>query len=66
MTRNLGVVSGVVRMTGLFGGIDRFHQVLERLADTEMIELIVPDANTLADLIRGSCRRDGSAAYCPQ
>jgi len=32
-------------------GIDRFHQVLERLADTEMIELIVPDANTLADLI---------------
>ena len=36
-------------------GIDRFHQVLERLAATEssdsMIELIVPDANTLADLI---------------
>ena len=36
-------------------GIDRFHQVLERLAGTEssasMIELIVPDANELADLI---------------
>lgn len=36
-------------------GIDRFHQVLERLASTEssasMIELIVPDANELADLI---------------
>ena len=36
-------------------GIDRFHQVLERLAATDssapMIELIVPDANTLADLI---------------
>ena len=36
-------------------GIDRFHQVLERLAATDssasMIELIVPDANALADLI---------------
>ena len=36
-------------------GIDRFHQVLERLAGTEssasMLELIVPDANELADLI---------------
>ncbi len=36
-------------------GIDRFHQVLERLAGAEssasMIELIVPDANELADLI---------------
>ena len=36
-------------------GIDRFHQVLERLAATDsstsMIELIVPDANELADLI---------------
>ncbi len=36
-------------------GIDRFHQVLERLAATDssasMIELVVPDANALADLI---------------
>ena len=45
------MVSGAVHMTGFIRGIDRFHQVLERLADTEMIELIVPDANTLADLI---------------
>ncbi|MDO5749777.1 MAG: dehydrogenase [Rothia sp. (in: high G+C Gram-positive bacteria)] len=32
-------------------GIDRFHQVLERLAGTDMIELVVPSANELADLI---------------
>lgn len=32
-------------------GIDRFHQVLECLANTEMIELVVPAANSLADLI---------------
>lgn len=32
-------------------GIDRFHQVLERLATTDMIELVVPAANNLSDLI---------------
>ena len=32
-------------------GVDRFHQVLERLAHTDMVELVVPAANSLSDLI---------------
>ena len=32
-------------------GVDRFHQVLERLAHTDMVELVVPSANCLSDLI---------------
>lgn len=32
-------------------GLDRFHQILERIHDEETVELIVEDANTLADLL---------------
>lgn len=32
-------------------GIDRFHQILERMPNDAMVELMVPEANELADLI---------------
>ena len=51
-------------------GIDRFHQVLERLASTEssasMIELIVPDANELADLNRALSKAGNAVALCAE
>lgn len=32
-------------------GLDRFHQILERMPSPEAIELMVPEANALADLL---------------
>lgn len=32
-------------------GLDRFHQILERMPNDEMVELMVPEANELADLL---------------
>ncbi|MFW0109252.1 dehydrogenase [Rothia sp. CCM 9418] len=32
-------------------GIDRFHQILEKLPDDGTLELVVPEANALADLL---------------
>lgn len=32
-------------------GIDRFHQILERLPQDETFELLIPEANALADLL---------------
>lgn len=32
-------------------GLDRFHQILERMPSTEMLEQLVPTANELADLL---------------
>ena len=48
-------------------GVDRFHQVLERLAHTDMVELVVPAANSLSDLIpRVRAIAMASAAAGPQ
>ncbi|MEX3610545.1 dehydrogenase [Rothia sp. LK2588] len=41
-------------------GIDRFHQILQQLPDDRSLELVVPEANRLADMIeevRTICRR---------
>ncbi|MBM7051559.1 MULTISPECIES: dehydrogenase [unclassified Rothia (in: high G+C Gram-positive bacteria)] len=32
-------------------GLDRFHQILERMPSEQMIDLMVPEANALADLL---------------
>lgn len=32
-------------------GLDRFHQILERMPSADMIDLMVPAANALADLL---------------
>lgn len=32
-------------------GLDRFHQILERMPNDRMLEQLVPEANALADLL---------------